>query len=85
MIPVASVDELKDVEWEQMESILTARRFGNLKTLAIACFDEGDDEDPATARDHSADVPDLVGPRMPELSKRGMLTVKEQQMGDHYQ
>jgi hypothetical protein len=84
MIPVASVDEIKDVDWEHVESILTARSFGSLQTLAIACFDEGDDIDTATAKDHSADIPDLVKPRMPELSKRGILKILEQDMTDYY-
>jgi len=84
MIPVASVDEIKHVDWEQVDSILTGRRFGNLQTLAISCFDEGDDVDPATARDLSAGVPDLVRPRMPELSRRGILKIKEQDMSHYY-
>ena len=84
MIPVASVDEIKDVDWEQVESILTGRRFGNLQTLSISCFDEGDDLDPTTPRDLSAGVPDLVQPRMSELSKRGILQIKEQDMSHYY-
>ena len=84
MIPAASVDEIKDVDWEQVEGILTGRRFGNLQTLAISCFDEGDDIDPTTPRDLSAGVPDLVRPRMPELSKRGILKIKKKDMSRYY-
>ena len=81
MIPVASVNELKDVEWERMEGILTARSYAKLQTLAVSCFDEGDDDDPESGKDYSADVPALVRPRMPELSKRGILRVKEHLVG----
>jgi hypothetical protein len=84
MIPVASVDEIKDVDWEHVDSILTGRSFGNLHTLAITCFDEGDDIDPTTPKDHSADIPDLVKPRMPELSKRGIFKIKEKDMSNYY-
>jgi len=84
MIPVASLDEIKDVDWEQMESILTERRFGKLKTLAVACFDEGDDMSDSTCLDHSAKTHELVKPRMPELSKRGILRILEQDMNNYY-
>ena len=67
-----------------MEGILTGQRFENLRTLVISCFDEGDDIDPMTPKDLSASVPDLVRPRMPELSKRGLLKIKEQDMSHYY-
>ena len=84
MIPVEFVDEIKDVDWEQMESILTERRFGKLKTLGVACFDEGDGVDVVTCKDHSGDIPELVKPRMPELSKPGILRILEQDMSNYY-
>jgi hypothetical protein len=77
MLPIASVEELKAVEWERVDDILTAPTYAKLQTLTISCFDEGDDEDPGSGKDHSADVHNLVRPRMPEISKRGILTVNE--------
>jgi hypothetical protein len=80
-IMVESLDELKDIEWERMDGVLSARIYAKLQTLTISYWDWDDQFPRSGFIVHRADVSNMVQLRMPEMSSWGILRVEEECWG----